>query len=54
MSEQTFHGEVGPALDGVADRWGAEELRGILVNSKMMFEVLLCRLFTETTDTIEL
>ena len=38
MSEQTFHGEVGPSLDGVADRWGVEELRGILVNSKMMFE----------------
>ncbi len=38
MSEQTFHGEVGPELDGVADRWGTEELRGILVNSKMMFE----------------
>lgn len=38
MSEQTFHGEVGPALDGVAGRWNEVELRGILVNSKMMFE----------------
>ena len=38
MAEQTFHGEVGPDLDGVANRWGAAELRGILVNSKNMFE----------------
>ena len=38
MSEQSFHGEVGPMLDGVADRWEEAELRGILVNSKMMFE----------------
>ena len=34
MSEQTFHGAVGPVLDGVADRWTAAELRGMLVNSK--------------------
>ena len=38
MSDQSFHGEVGPALDGVADRWEAAVLRGIVVNSKMMFE----------------
>ena len=38
MSDQSFHGEVGPALDGVADRWEAAELRGIVVNSTMMFE----------------
>ena len=38
MSDQSFHGEVGPALDGVADRWEAAELRGIVVNSKVMFE----------------
>ncbi|MFK7901506.1 MAG: sulfur oxidation c-type cytochrome SoxX [Nitratireductor sp.] len=33
-SEQSFHGEVGPPLDGVADRWEEPELRAILVNSK--------------------
>lgn len=37
MSEQGFHGEVGPALDGAADRWSAAELRGIVSNAKMMF-----------------
>lgn len=38
LSEETFHGEVGPAMDGVADRWTQAELRGIVSNSKMMFE----------------
>ena len=38
MSEQSFHGEVGPELNGVADRWETAELRGIVVNAKKMFE----------------
>ena len=38
MSDETFHGVVGPVLDGVADRWTAAELRGMLVNSKKVFE----------------
>lgn len=38
MPEETFHGEVGPMMDGVADRWTEAELRGIVSNSKMMFE----------------
>ena len=38
MPEQSFHGEVGPMLDGVADRWTEAELRGIVSNAKMMFE----------------
>ena len=37
-SEASFHGEVGPTMDGVADRWSEAELRGIVTNSKMMFE----------------
>ena len=36
-SEQSFHGEVGPPMDGVAERWSAAELRGIVANSKEMF-----------------
>ncbi|MFK7942318.1 MAG: sulfur oxidation c-type cytochrome SoxX [Paracoccaceae bacterium] len=38
VSDESFHGEVGPPLDGVADRWEEAELRGIVTNSKMMFE----------------
>lgn len=34
ITEQSFHGEVGPPLDGVAGRWEEPELRAILVNSK--------------------
>lgn len=37
LSEQLFHGEVGPPLDGVAERWSPEELRAIIINSKAVF-----------------
>lgn len=37
IPEQLFHGEVGPALDGVAIRWKPEQLRTIVVNSKAVF-----------------
>lgn len=36
--DAAFPGNVGPSLDGVADRWTPAEIRGILVNSKMTFE----------------
>lgn len=35
MADQPYHGEVGPPLDGVAERWSPEELRAIVVNSKI-------------------
>lgn len=34
LAKEQFHGDVAPALDGVADRWSPEELRGIVVNAK--------------------
>ncbi|MFV1876796.1 sulfur oxidation c-type cytochrome SoxX [Nioella sp.] len=37
MDDQPFHGEVGPVLDGVGDRWSEADLRGIIVNSKNVF-----------------
>ncbi len=37
MSEQSWHGEVGPPMDGVADRYSEAELRGIVANSKSVF-----------------
>ncbi len=37
MSDQLFHGEVGPKLDGVASRWSEGQLRTILVNAKAVF-----------------
>lgn len=38
LSDAPFHGDVGPTLDGVADRWSPAEIRGILVNAKMTYE----------------
>jgi len=37
LEDSPWHGEVGPMLDGVGDRWSAEDLRGILVNAKNVF-----------------
>ena len=37
LAELPFHGEVGPELDGVPDRWGEAELRVYLANAKEMF-----------------
>jgi sulfur-oxidizing protein SoxX len=37
LSKEQFHGDVAPALDGVADRWSPEELRAIVVDSKQFF-----------------
>ena len=37
LKELSFHGEVGPEMNGVADRYEAGELRAILVNSKAVF-----------------
>lgn len=37
LQELPFHGEIGPMLDGVADRWSEAEIRGIVANAKEMF-----------------
>jgi len=37
MSDIAWHGEIGPPLDGAADRWSEAELRGIVANAKIMF-----------------
>jgi L-cysteine S-thiosulfotransferase len=36
-SEQLFHGEVGPSLDGAGSRWNEQQLRAIVVNAKAVF-----------------
>ncbi len=38
IPELSFHGEVGPPLDGTGSRWSEAELRGIVSNSKQTFE----------------
>ncbi|MFK8077836.1 MAG: sulfur oxidation c-type cytochrome SoxX [Granulosicoccus sp.] len=37
LSEQLFHGEVGPSLDGAGSRWSEQQLRAIMVNAKAIF-----------------
>ena len=37
MSNQLFHGDVGPPLDGVASRYEEAEIRAIVTNSKAVF-----------------
>lgn len=34
LKEFSFHGEIGPSLDGVNERYGTSQLRAILVDSK--------------------
>lgn len=36
LADQPFHGEVGPSLDGVADRYKEGELRMQVVNAKVI------------------
>lgn len=38
FSDQQWHGEVGPPLDGVADRWDEASLRMIIVNAKAVYD----------------
>ncbi len=37
MASESFHGEIGPPLDGVGERYTEAELRAIIVNSKAVF-----------------
>ncbi|WP_376780403.1 sulfur oxidation c-type cytochrome SoxX [Paracoccus jeotgali] len=38
MPEVDFQGNVGPSLDGVADRYDEAHLRGMVINAKQTFE----------------
>lgn len=47
-----FHGDVGPSLDGVADRWSEAELRGIVTNAKNVFDGTVMPSFYKSTGYI--
>ena len=49
LNHLPFHGEIGPMLDGVADRWTEAELRGIVANAKIMFEGSMMPSFYKTS-----
>ncbi len=52
LKELPFHGEVGPILDGAADRWSEAELRGIVANAKMMFDGTMMPSFYKTSGFV--
>lgn len=52
MPDVQFQGNIGPALDGAADRWTEAELRGILVNAKMTFEGTMMPAFYKVSGFI--
>ena len=43
-----FHGEIGPTLDGAADRWTEAELRGLVANAKNWFPDTMMPAFYKT------
>lgn len=47
-----FHGEVGPSLDGVADRWNETELRGIVADAKKTYDGTMMPSFYKTTGYV--
>lgn len=47
-----FHGNVGPSLDGVGDRWNEAELRGMVANAKNTFEGTVMPSFYKTSGYI--
>ena len=48
MSDVQFHGEVGPSLDGAGERWDEAQLRGIVINAKMVFPESIMPSFYKT------
>ena len=52
LADVPFQGEIGPPLDGAADRWSEAELRGIVANAKMMFEDTMMPAFYKTEGFI--
>ena len=48
LQNHPFHGEIGPALDGVADRYSEAQLRLIVVNAKAVFDGTMMPAFYKT------
>jgi len=48
MPDVAFQGNVGPALDGVADRWSEAELRGIVADAKKTYDGTVMPSFYKT------
>lgn len=54
LAHVPFQGEIGPSLDGAADRWTEGELRGIVANAKQWFPETMMPAFYKTEGFIRL
>ena len=54
LADVPFHGEVGPVLEFTGDTWNEAELRGILVDAKMLFDGTMMPSFYKTEGFIRL
>lgn len=52
IADVQWHGNVGPGLDGVADRWTEADLRGIVANAKNVYDGTIMPSFYKTTGFI--
>ena len=52
LNHLPFHGDIGPLLDGAADRWSEAELRGIVANAKIMVPDSMMPSFYKVTGFI--
>lgn len=48
MPDVPFQGNIGPALDGAADRWTEAQLRGLVANAKHTFDGTFMPAFYKT------
>jgi sulfur-oxidizing protein SoxX len=52
LGDVAWHGNVGPSLDGVADRWDEADIRGIVVNAKNIYDGTIMPSFYKTSGFI--
>lgn len=52
LEDVQWHGNVGPSLDGVADRWEEADIRGLVVNAKNIFDGTIMPAFYKTSGYI--
>ncbi len=52
VADVQWHGNVGPSLDGVADRWTEADVRGIVANAKNVYDGTIMPAFYKTTGYI--
>jgi len=52
MPDVPFQGNVGPMLDGAGDRWTEAELRGLIVNAKVLFDGTVMPAFYRTSGFV--